>query len=1223
MKNKVPQLLLWLLLCCAFSGAYAQQNYYVSVLTGSDANDGLTPQTPVATIQKGADLVEAGGTVFIMNGTYSRTTAGALLNYTKSGAPGAYITFTPFPGHQPLLTATGNVWDAVVLNGSYVILDGLELEGRNADLTLAGAEESYRQSRPPAGTPAVFNARFNTNGIAMATLASSNPHHIVVRNCKVHDFPGGGINVGTGAGAGTTAGGPDYVTVENNTVYNNCWYTMYATSGISVIGPKPIDNVTTHKIFIRGNMVYNNFTQVKWRRSDPALDALSDGNGIILDVNNGGQSRPVYPGRTLVENNVSYNNGGGGVHAFQAARIDIINNTAYNNGRVVGYPEIDGQNSTDVRIYNNIMYARTGGNCNGNDAGATYDFNVYYNGTFFRAGANDVVADPNFVKLGLDGTANFRLQAPSPALNSGSTIAGQFSTQDIAGFARPQGSKPERGAYEFQSGSQTQTISFGALPALEVGGPDYDPQATASSGLPVTYRSSNSSVAEVINGKIQIVSGGTATITAVQGGDGAYAAAPEVSQPLTVNATGFGPLSLNSTFESGTQGWRTVVTRAPATISIAAVPRMGYTGNALEATITPNATSGTFDVQLIHAMPVEAGKTYTIRFRASTVTPPPAPAGVLDLIVQSDRAPFTTYRSFFATRFTATATNYSFSFTPAVTDETTLLKFMLGRFNTPVYLDDVTITSTPTPVMVVKQGATVIADNTPTNTSSSFSFGTVAFGSPKKVAFTIENTGTRTLNLLYAQKISVTGAGFALATNVPAPTIEAGGQATFEVEFAAPGPGTFTGALVIANSDPAINKNPYNFTFSAIGIKADQTIDFPESAALTYGDAPRPLAARATSGLPVTYALISGPGGISSDNILSYTGVGELVVEATQAGSAGYNAAAPVRRTIVVSPKELLVTADNKTVTYGDPAPAYTYAITGFVLNETAAQISGSPVLSSAYVPTTPATETPVITVAAGTLSAANYRFTLVNGQVIINHTFPQQLEAETATIVGGRVASQFTGFTGSGYVSKVNQTSNYVEWTANISGAGVSNLVFRYASANGPQDLVLTVNGVTLPTRVLCSNTGDWLNWATVTVPANLHAGLNTIRLSGSGTAGPNVDNLVITNDTYGTPTLARPSPTADNQAALADKAKAWNVQVYPVPASTALHITVPAAGPDQILVQVINHYGRVVHSQRVPAYSGPNGFEVDVRAIPAGNYVLRTTTAELSKTQFISIEH
>ena len=421
-----------LLLCTVSSFA---QNYYVSS-GGSDSNNGLSTTTAFATIQKGADMVSAGGTVFIMNGLYNRTTYGAVLDFTKSGTSAGYITFKPYPGHNPIISASGASWNAIVINGSYVILDGLELEGNNGILTLTAANDAYLKSY---NTPAVYNANYNTNAISMGQNPTTTPHHIIVRNCKVHDFPGAGIGVGP----------CDYVTIEGNTVYNNSWYTMYATSGISVFGPKPIDTVTTYKIFIRGNICYNNFTQVKWRRGNQSQDIVSDGNGIILDANNGTQSRPVYTGRTLVENNVSYNNGGGGVHAFQAARVDIINNTAYNNGKKVGYPEIDGQSGTDVKIYNNIMYARSGGNCNGNDAGATYNYNIYFNGPAYYKGANDIVADPQFVKLALDSSDDFRLKSTSPAINTGSNVKGQYSSIDISGLVRPIGSKPDRGAYEY------------------------------------------------------------------------------------------------------------------------------------------------------------------------------------------------------------------------------------------------------------------------------------------------------------------------------------------------------------------------------------------------------------------------------------------------------------------------------------------------------------------------------------------------------------------------------------------------------------------------------------------------------------------------------------------------------------------------------------------------------------------------------------------------------
>jgi hypothetical protein len=80
----------------------------------------------------------------------------------------------------------------------------------------------------------------------------------------------------------------------------------------------------------------------------------------------------------------------------------------------------------------------------------------------------------------------------------------------------------------------SQTISFGALPAKETCQADFSAGATASSGLTVSYASSNEAVATIISGNIHMVGVGTANITASQLGDATYNAAPNFIQTLTV-----------------------------------------------------------------------------------------------------------------------------------------------------------------------------------------------------------------------------------------------------------------------------------------------------------------------------------------------------------------------------------------------------------------------------------------------------------------------------------------------------------------------------------------------------------------------------------------------------------------------------------------------------------------------------------------------------------------
>lgn len=79
-----------------------------------------------------------------------------------------------------------------------------------------------------------------------------------------------------------------------------------------------------------------------------------------------------------------------------------------------------------------------------------------------------------------------------------------------------------------------QTITFPALLTVATNAPDYDPGATASSGLAVTYTTSDPLVANIVGGKIDVVALGTATITASQSGNSNYNAATAVGRLLTV-----------------------------------------------------------------------------------------------------------------------------------------------------------------------------------------------------------------------------------------------------------------------------------------------------------------------------------------------------------------------------------------------------------------------------------------------------------------------------------------------------------------------------------------------------------------------------------------------------------------------------------------------------------------------------------------------------------------
>ena len=135
--------------------------------------------------------------------------------------------------------------------------------------------------------------------------------------------------------------------------------------------------------------------------------------------------------------------------------------------------------------------------------------------------------------------------------------------------------------------------------------------------------------------------------------------------------------------------------------------------------------------------------------------------------------------------------------------------------------------------------------------------------------------------------------------------------------------------------------------------------------------------------------------------------------------------------------------------------------------------------------------------------------------------------EAESATISQGVVASDHTGFTGTGFVDYTNVTGSYVEFTVTAPADEAATLTFRFANGtttNRPMDI--SVNGAT-GTATNFAGTGNWTTWKTMNVSANLVAGANTIRATATtSNGGPNLDSLTVL-DGGGTPSSPPPTST------------------------------------------------------------------------------------------------
>ncbi|MCC5599951.1 right-handed parallel beta-helix repeat-containing protein [Nostoc favosum] len=410
--------------------AISTATYYVSG-KGNDRNSGLTTSSAFRTIQRAADLTKPGDTVLIMNGEYKNAhPEGTVLEIKRSGRANAWITYKAYPGHRPKIQHNG--WHGIwIYNGaSYIEVNGLEVVGNNGKMSRNYAlGQRYDDSNPLT----------NGNCISIDGRKNGRPHHVRILNNKVHDCGGGGIS----------ATESDYITVDNNEVFNNAWYSVHGCSGISLLNNWNSDNNQNYKMFITRNKVYNNKMLVPWI----VTNKIQDGNGIIVDRGMNkqkGSKLSAYRGRTLIASNISYKNGGGGIHTFQSENIDIVYNTSYLNNQSpeISYGQISINASNNVNVLNNILYSQRGKPINVRYGGSNvrFDYNLNGNSSLIKvSGPSDMIADPQFMNAS---AGDFRLKSTSPAINSGMKF--NNVTTDFLGEPRVKGSRSDRGAHEMR-----------------------------------------------------------------------------------------------------------------------------------------------------------------------------------------------------------------------------------------------------------------------------------------------------------------------------------------------------------------------------------------------------------------------------------------------------------------------------------------------------------------------------------------------------------------------------------------------------------------------------------------------------------------------------------------------------------------------------------------------------------------------------------------------------
>lgn len=588
----------------------SQTDYYVSA-NGSDSNDGLSETTPFKTINQGVLMVNPGGTVFVMNGTYQNDGYGTVdvstntnmsnphvVTIDKSGSDGAYITLKNYPGHSPRIQFDGKGGIVISNYMNYIIVEGFDVEGPAASITYDQAMADREYKVLVAGdnddTTNYNHAYFSGKGIWGGYKAH---HHIIIRNNVVHDTTGSGIRFNDS----------DHITIEYNEVYNTTWWTSSASSAIvfaETIAASEDDNGTDIKMIMRGNLVYNN-----WNRIPFYVTQLPDNSGNTnpdygtADYNNilDGQGLYVtrsddnYYGTFLFENNVCVNNGKNGINFDNSLGASAIyqNNTLFYNGvhEIIqdisvanGNPGHRGQKVGGIKankvvnatVVNNIVVTRDNEfsalQLNNVSGTRTAVNNIFLNGTVAYPGnqepANQINVNPEFISVPsvVNGPidinqTNFELLSNSPAINAGNP--NYSPALDFNGNPRPANATDAISYSSFENSTDGWT-DFGEA-TLEI---SEDASLTGDKSLSITDRALNYSSPRLfldglltvddtytfyVNVKLAPGASGTSNITIKNTLDGDATYTNLYDTPLQVSSENWTQLSGDFTYTGSDQ----------------------------------------------------------------------------------------------------------------------------------------------------------------------------------------------------------------------------------------------------------------------------------------------------------------------------------------------------------------------------------------------------------------------------------------------------------------------------------------------------------------------------------------------------------------------------------------------------------------------------------------------------------------------------------------------
>ena len=291
----------------------------------------------------------------------------------------------------------------------------------------------------------------------------------------------------------------------------------------------------------------------------------------------------------------------------------------------------------------------------------------------------------------------------------------------------------------------------------------------------------------------------------------------------------------------------------------------------------------------------------------------------------------------------------------------------------------------------------------------------------------------------------------------------------------------------------------------------DQTIDFPAIGAQVTTSTVT-LAATASSGLAVSFAVGSGPGTISGGTNLAFTGAGTVSIVASQAGNSSWNPAPDVTNTFAVTKAAAGVTLTNLAQTYDGAARTVTATTLpgGLTVELTYNGSASAPTAAGSYAVTGMVNEAMYQGSATGTLVVAKASATVALGNLEQTYSGAVRTVSATTTPAGLTVAFTYDGSA----AAPTNAGSYAVTGTvneANYAGSASGTLVVSKAAATvSLGSLAQTYDGTarmatatTTPEGLTVDLTYDGLAWAPTNAGSYAVTGtVADVNYAGSSTA-------------------------------------------------------------------------------------------------------------------------